>query len=68
MAYVKYELTLGNLLKSSTVRNPGQEIVDSEFGRTTFSKFGTDVTSLAKGLVKIGVEPGDKIGILDWDF
>ncbi len=67
MAYVKYELTLGNLLKSSTVRNPGQEIVDSEFGRTTFSKFGTDVTSLAKGLVKIGVEPGDKIGILDWD-
>ncbi len=67
MSFVKYELNLGNLIKSSVVRNPNQEIVDSEFGRTSFIDFHNDVNALAKGLIKIGVQPKDKVGILDWD-
>ena len=67
MSFVKYELNLGNLIKSSVVRNPNQEIVDSEFGRTSFVDFHNDVNALAKGLIKIGVQPKDKVGILDWD-
>ncbi|MHB1439671.1 MAG: long-chain-fatty-acid--CoA ligase [Cuniculiplasma sp.] len=67
MTYIKYELTLGNLLRSSVSRNPTQVIADSELGTITFDTFGKNVNNLAKGLVKLGVKPKDKVGILDWD-
>ena len=67
MTYVKYELTLGNLLRSAVKRNPNQVIVDPEKGKYTFSQFESRVNSLARGLVNIGVNPHDRVAVLDWD-
>jgi fatty-acyl-CoA synthase len=67
MTYVRYELTIGNLLNSSIERNPSQKIVDAEKGTLTFKEFHENVMKLSKGLLKIGVKPQDKVGILDWD-
>lgn len=67
MAYVKYELTLGNLLHSAVKRNPNQTIVDPEKGSYRFSEFESRVNALAKALVEIGVNPRDRVAVLDWD-
>lgn len=67
MAYVKYELTLGNLLHSAVKRNPNQIIVDPEKGSYRFSDFESRVNSLARALVEIGVKPKDRVAVLDWD-
>ena len=67
MAYIPYELTVGNLLRSSVRRNPEQKIVDSQFGEFTYREFEKNVENFAKGLMNIGVKHGDKVAILDYD-
>ncbi len=67
MAYIPYELTIGNLLRSSVRRNPEQKIVDSQFGEFTYREFEKNVENFAKGLMNIGVKHGDKVAILDYD-
>lgn len=67
MTYVKYELTIGNLLRSAVKRNPNQVIVDPEKGAYTYADFELRVNALARSLVKIGVSPHDNVAVLDWD-
>ncbi|EQD61946.1 AMP-dependent synthetase and ligase, partial [mine drainage metagenome] len=67
MAGYKYELTLGNLLKSSVQRNPNQEIVYSDKKRFTYSEFENRVERLSKALIHMGLKEDDNVAVIDWD-
>jgi fatty-acyl-CoA synthase len=59
------ENTLGELLEKWAVEIPDHEFIvypDRNL-RFTYSQFNERVDRLAKGLISIGVKPGDKIGI-----
>ena len=57
--------TLGEMLEKWARETPGQEFIvypDRNL-RFTYGQFDTRVNQLAKGLMSIGVKPGDKVGI-----
>jgi fatty-acyl-CoA synthase len=63
MALVEY--TLGGILEKWATETPDQEFIvypDRNL-RFTYSQFNDRVNKLAKGLLAIGVKPGDKVGI-----
>ncbi|HLO58857.1 MAG TPA: AMP-binding protein [Bacteroidales bacterium] len=63
MALVEY--TLGGILEKWATETPDQEFIvypDRNL-RFTYSQFNDRVNKLAKGLLSIGVKPGDKVGI-----
>jgi fatty-acyl-CoA synthase len=63
MALVEY--TLGGILEKWATETPDQEFIvypDRNL-RFTYSQFNDRVSKLAKGLLAIGVKPGDKVGI-----
>jgi fatty-acyl-CoA synthase len=67
MAAYNYQLILKNIFPTS-LRNFGdQEIVYSDKKRFTFNEFYDRISRFSNGLKEIGVRPGDKVAVLDWD-
>jgi fatty-acyl-CoA synthase len=62
-----YQLNLRNIFPPTLRNFPDQEIVYRDLRRLTFKEFYERVSRFSSGLSKIGVKPGDKVGILDWD-
>lgn len=57
--------TLGQILDSTIARVPDNDAVvyvDRDF-RRTWREFGRDVDTLAKGLMGLGIKPGEKVAI-----
>ena len=67
MVSFRYELNIGNLLKTSVKRNGNQEIVYSDVMRYTYSEFNERVGKLAMALKSLGLEKTDVVGVIDWD-
>jgi fatty-acyl-CoA synthase len=62
-----YPLLIKNLLYSPVVDNPEQEIVYCDQLRFSYSEFRQRVSRLANSLIKLGVQPGDTVAVMDWD-
>src|SRR5208283_3328811 len=62
-----YPLLIKNLMFAPVVDNPDQEIVYRGAVRFTYRQFHERVRRLAAALGKIGVKPGDTVGVMDWD-
>ncbi|WP_069807950.1 long-chain-fatty-acid--CoA ligase [Vulcanisaeta thermophila] len=67
MPYYNYQLTLDKILTYAERVWPSQEIVYRDLRRYRYREFADNVKRLVTGLRKLGVKPGDKIGVLDWD-
>lgn len=65
--YFKFELTVDKLLESGSTTFSSREIVYRDLRRYTFSSFADKVKRIMKGYKKLGVNKGDKIGVIDWD-
>ncbi|AWR95636.1 long-chain fatty acid--CoA ligase [Acidianus brierleyi] len=62
-----YQLTVDKVLEYGERVYPDREIVYRDKRRYTFESFGRKVRNLAGGLQRLGVKPGDKVGVIDWD-
>jgi fatty-acyl-CoA synthase len=62
-----YPLLLKQLWHTPLAQAADQEIVYRDTNRFTFRELRERVGRLASGLASLGVEPGDTVGILDWD-
>lgn len=62
-----FQLNIKNLFPSSLWSFRNQEIVYQDIMRYTYMEFYDRVTRLANGLLSIGVKPGDRVAVLDWD-
>ena len=62
-----YPLLIKQLLYAPLAQTPYQEIVYRDLKRLTYAELQDRITRLASALAKIGVEPGDTVGVLDWD-
>ena len=63
--FILRELTLGQILDKTVSRFPFQEAVvhaDRDF-RRTWTEFAADVDATARGLMALGVQKGEKVGI-----
>lgn len=65
--YSSYNLTLSNLLKNAVERNPEQIISYRGELNFTYAQFFDRVLRLARSLVKLGLQKGDKVAVIDWD-
>src|SRR5271163_2646929 len=63
----QYPLILKQLLHTPLLQSPDQEIVYRDRTRFTYKQLGERIGRLASALDKIGVRPGDTVGVLDWD-
>ena len=63
---VDFKLTVNNLLDSAVRSNGDQQIV---YGKETltYRQFAKNAKNFAANLRKIGVKPGDRIAVLDYD-
>jgi fatty-acyl-CoA synthase len=62
-----YPLLIKQLLHAPLAQTPRQEIVYRDLRRLTYAELRNRIGRLASALAKIGVEPGDTVGVLDWD-
>ncbi len=63
-----YPLLVKQLLRNALVQAGEQEIVYRDLRRLTYAEFGRRVSRLASALRdRLGVMPGDTVGIMDWD-
>ncbi len=60
-------LLINTLLKQTERYNPHREIVYRNLFRMNYFEFNKRVRRLANLLKDLGVEPGDMIGVMDWD-
>jgi fatty-acyl-CoA synthase len=65
-AYV-YPLLVKQLLHTPLAQAAHQEIVYRDVRRLTYLELRNRIGRLASALHKIGVQPGDSVGVLDWD-
>src|SRR6476646_10364255 len=65
-AYV-YPLLIKQLLLTPLAQAAHQEIVYRDVRRLTYLELRDRIGRLGSALHKIGVQPGDSVGILDWD-
>ena len=63
----QYPLIFKQLWHTPLVQSPDQEIVYRDRKRFTYREIRGRVGRLASALSKIGVKPGDTVGVLDWD-
>ena len=66
LAYT-YPLLIKQLLHTPLVQSPNQEIVYRDLRRMSYVELRDRIGRLASSLAKIGVRPGDTVGMLDWD-
>lgn len=62
-----YPLLLKHILRTPLLYSPDQEIVYRSEKRINYVEFDKMARKLGSGLEKIGVKPGDVVGIMDWD-
>ena len=55
--------TIGSLLDERAKRDGTREALVFEGRRTTFAELTRDVDVLARGLIQLGIEPGDKVSL-----
>ena len=55
--------TIGSLLDERAKRDGTREALVFEGRRTTFAELTRDVDMLARGLIQLGIEPGDKVSL-----
>ncbi|MGC8497195.1 MAG: fatty acid--CoA ligase [Thermoplasmata archaeon] len=67
MEKYKFELNIKNIFPASLRNFSEQEIVYQNLKKFTFKEFYDRVSRIANALLKIGVKPGDKVAVLDWD-
>ena len=60
-------LTIGLLFDAALAADHGQEIVYADHVRHGYKVFGQRVHQLAAALARLGVRPGDTVGVMDWD-
>jgi len=53
--------TIGSLLDERAKRDGTREALVFEGRRVTFAKLTRDVDGLARGLIQLGIEPGEKV-------
>jgi fatty-acyl-CoA synthase len=63
----QYPLILKQLWHTPRVQTPDQEVVYRDLKRFTYRQISERISRLASALSKAGVEPGDTVGVLDWD-
>jgi fatty-acyl-CoA synthase len=63
----RYPLILKQLWHTPLLQSPEQEIVYRDRTRLTYRQLGERIARLASALKRLGVEPGDTVGVLDWD-
>ncbi len=57
------ERTLGHILRAQALDRPDANFVITDGARATFAEVDQGADDLARGLVDLGVEPGDTVGI-----
>jgi fatty-acyl-CoA synthase len=62
-----YPLLVKRLLQNPIVSAPDQEIVYRGVRRHTYRDLHARVARLANALERLGVQPGDTVGVMDWD-
>lgn len=62
-----YPLLLKQLLHTPMMQSAEQLIVYRDTVRHTYRQFQQRLTRLAQALVRLGVEPGDTVAVMDWD-
>ena len=62
-----YPLLIKQLLHAPHAQASRQEIVYRDLKRLTYADLRNRIGRLASALAKIGVKPGDTVGVLDWD-
>ena len=67
MEHGEYQLTIDKIFKAALHNNPDQVISYQGKERYTYREFYERVRKLAAGLLKIGVEKGDRVAVIDWD-
>src|ERR1700746_872582 len=63
----QYPLILKQLLHTPLLQSQDHEIVYRDRLRLTYRQLGERIGRLASALQKLGVKPGDTVGVLDWD-
>src|SRR5262245_26898158 len=63
----QFPLIFKQLWHTPRVQAPDQEIVYRDLRRLTYRQVRERIGRLASALSKAGVEPGDTVGVLDWD-
>ncbi len=63
----QYPLLIKQLWHTPLQQAPDQEIVYRNLKRFTYRELRERVGRLASALAKLGVQPGDTVGVLDWD-
>ncbi|QBQ56348.1 fatty acid--CoA ligase [Nitrosococcus wardiae] len=62
-----YPLLIGDLLTAGVAQVPTQEIVYGNDYRLTYQQLQERVHRLASGLTHLGVKPGSRVAVMDWD-
>ncbi|MBW1846800.1 MAG: fatty acid--CoA ligase [Deltaproteobacteria bacterium] len=62
-----FPLLIKNILESSQVLAPNQEIVYRDTLRYTYKTLADRIARLANALTTLGVKPGDTVAVMDWD-
>lgn len=62
-----YPLLIKHLLNTTIANGQGQEIVYRDIRRYPYSTFRSRIGQLANGLARLGIKPGDTVGVMDWD-
>ena len=62
-----YPLIFKQLWHTPRVQAPDQEVVYRDLRRFTYLQIRERIGRLASALSKVGVVPGDTVGVLDWD-
>ena len=62
-----YPLLIKQLLYAPLAQAPRQEIVYRDLKRLTYEELRDRIGRLASALAKVGVRPGETVGVLDWD-
>src|ERR1700745_1791792 len=62
-----YPLLLKHLLHAPLEGSSSAEIVYRDVARYDYPRFYERLTQLASALSRLGVGPGDTVGVLDWD-
>lgn len=62
-----YPLLIKHLLRTPLAHASRQEIVYRELKRFDYTTLVQRIGSLANALATLGIEPGDTVGVLDWD-
>lgn len=63
----QYPLLIKQLLHTSMVQASDQQIVYRDLRRFTYAELRDRIGRLANSLAKLGVRPGDTVGVMDWD-